>query len=359
MPAVAVYAVTRKGARLSRRLAEALDGEQFLPRRLAGEPGVKSFDSLPECLAETFNAFRGHIFVCAAGIAVRAIAPHLQSKALDPAVVVLDEAGRFAVSLLSGHLGGANDLAMTVAEAVGATPVVTTATDNAGVPAVDLLARRRGMAVADASKIKHVSAALLEGRRVTLFDPEDHLGARDDPAMAEHFEHVSDPALLDPDQPSVWAHWKQPPRALNAGLLLALHPRVLAAGVGCRRGASKDEILEAIEMTLRQRDYALAGLGCLASIDLKAHEPGLVAAARELHLQLRTFPAAELDRMDAPGASPRVKDKVGTASVSEASALLAAGPGARLLIPKRIMGNVTVAVALSPQPLTVENTWRD
>ncbi len=359
MSQMAVYAVTRAGARLGHELASALDGELFLPRRLSDEPGVHFFDSLPDCLAETFSAFRGHVFVCAAGIAVRAIAPHLRSKASDPAVVVLDETGRFAVSLLSGHLGGANDLALTVAETVGATPVVTTATDNAGVPAVDLLARRLGMAVADASKIKHVSAALLEGRRVTLFDPEDRLGARDDPALAGHFEHVSDPALLDPDQPSVWVHWKLPPRDLRAGKLLALHPRTLTAGIGCRRGASRDEILAALKPALDQRNLAQAGLGYLASIDLKSREPGLVAAAHELGLELRTFTAAELDRVETPGRSPRVKDKVGTASVSEASALLAAGPGARLLAPKQVHGNVTVAVALSPHPLSVEKTWRD
>lgn len=359
MADVAVYAVTRTGARLGRELAEALGGELFLPRRMADEPGVRLFDSLPDCLAETFPAFRGHVFVCAAGIAVRAIAPHLRSKALDPAVVVLDETGRFAVSLLSGHLGGANDLALTIAETVGATPVVTTATDNAEAPAVDLLARRRGLAVADASKIRHVSSALLEGRRVALFDPEDRLGARDDPALAAHFEHVSDPGLLDQDQPSVWAHWKLPPQTLRAGKLLALHPRVLSAGIGCRRDAAKDEILAALRAVLSQRSLAPAGLGCLASIDLKADEPGLVAAAHELGLELRTFPATELDRVETPGSSQRVKNKVGTASVSEASALLAAGPGARLLVPKHILGNVTVAVALSPHPLVLEKTWRD
>lgn len=359
MADVAVYAVTRTGTRLGRRLAEALGGKLFLPRRMVDKPGASLFDSLPECLAETFAVFRGHVFVSATGIAVRAVAPHLRSKARDPAVVVLDEAGRFAVSLLSGHLGGANDLALTVAEIVGATPVVTTATDNAGAPAVDLLARRRGLAVADASKIKYVSAALLESRRVALFDPEERLGARDDPALAAHFEHVSDPALLDPKQPSVWVHWKLPPQMLSAGLLLALHPRVLAAGIGCRRDASRDEILKALKAALRLRGLALAGLGCLASIDLKAREPGLVAAAHELNLQLRTFAATELDRVETPSPSPRVKDKVGTTSVSEASALLVAGPGARLLVPKQILGNVTVAVALSPHPLVLEKTWRD
>lgn len=358
MTSLAVYAVTRTGARLGRELARALGGGLFLPRRLA-EPGEHGFKSLPDCVTETFTAYKGHVFVCATGIAVRTIAPHLRSKASDPAVVVLDETGRFAVSLLSGHLGGANDLTLAVARAVGATPVITTATDATGLPAVDTLARRRGLAVAEASGIKHVSAALLEGRKAVLFDPEDRLGARDDPALAAHFEHVSDPALLDARQPSVWAHWKRPPARLRTGRLLALHPRVLVAGVGCRRGTRSDEIMTALNSALERRSLAVESLGRLASIDLKASEPGLVAAADELGLALATFPAAELERVDAPNPSARVKAEVGSASVAEASALLAAGPGARLVVPKEKHGRVTVAVALALEPFNVEKTWPD
>ncbi len=364
MARIAVYALTRAGARLGRRLAAALGGELHLPGRLGPGPGEPGFTSLPARVAETFETHRGHVFICAAGIAVRAIAPRLVSKDKDPAVVVLDEAGRFAISLLSGHLGGANDLTLAVAEAVGATPVITTATDTAGLPAVDVLARRSGLAVADVSRIKHVSASLLDGRAVALFDPEERLGARDDPALAAHFEHVADPALLDPEQPSVWVHWKRPPRGLAQGKLLALHPRVLAAGVGCRRGASADEILTALRAAMGRRGLSMDSLACLASIELKASEPGLAAAAAELGLALVTFPAADLDRVQAPNPSARVKAEVGTASVAEAAALLAAGGArhGRLLAPKEKHGNVTVAVALSRAPLDIdsrEKTWRD
>lgn len=363
MARIAVYALTRAGVRLGRRLAAALGGEMHLPERLGPGPGELGFSSLPARVAETFGACQGHVFVCATGIAVRAIAPHLVSKATDPAVVVLDEAGRFAISLLSGHLGGANDLALTVAEAVGATPVITTATDTAGLPAVDTLARRRGLAVADAAKIKYVSAALLEGCKVALFDPEDRLGARDDPALAAHFEHLADPALIDPDQPAIWVHWKRPPLGRRQGRLLSLHPRVLAAGVGCRRGISADEILTALRASMEQRGLALDSLACLASIDIKAGEPGLVAAAAALGMPLVIFAASELDRVDTPSPSERVKAEVGTASVAEAAALLAAGiRGGRLLAPKEKHGNVTVAVALSRELLDVhtrENAWRD
>lgn len=360
-----MYAVTRSGVRLGGRLVQALDGTLFLPSRLADEFGAVGFESLPACVAKTFQAFDGHVFVCAAGIAVRAIAAHLQSKTRDPAVVVLDDAGRFAVSLLSGHLGGANDLALAVSAAVGATPVVTTATDLAGVPAVDLLAKRRGLSIADASRIKCVSATLLEGRKVALFDPEDRLGAQDDPALAEYFEHLADPSLLEPGQPAVWVHWKRPSRRLLADGqgpgLLALHPRALAAGIGCRRGTETDEILTALATTMDRTGLAMDSLGCLASIDLKADEPGLLEAARELGLPLLTYAKSRLSAVTVPNPSQRVRDRIGVGSVAEASALLAAEPG-RLLVPKAILGRVTVAVALhqdqdQAQDQAQEKTW--
>ena len=172
MPPIRVVALTPAGVLLARRLSRALPGAvTWLPASRAAA-GDESFDSLAEVFAQAFA--RGDSLVCimAAGIVVRHLAPLLQGKDRDPAVVVVDEAGRFAVSLLSGHLGGANILARRVAEVLGGTPVITTATDVQGLPALDTLAADHGLVIDNLAAVKEVSMALLAGRPVGLVDPD-------------------------------------------------------------------------------------------------------------------------------------------------------------------------------------------
>ena len=158
----AYLAFTAKGEALARRLAEALPGSVS---RCGGDVTLKGWT------AEHFAQDEALIFVGAVGIAVRAIAPHCRSKAADPAVVVVDEGGNFAVPLLSGHLGGANALARALAKACGAVPVITTATDVNGLFAVDLWAKAQNCAVLEPERIKRVSGALLAGQTVRYWSP--------------------------------------------------------------------------------------------------------------------------------------------------------------------------------------------
>ena len=162
----AVIAFTRRGAALGRSLADALGGTLHVPARFAPEVGAEAYFSLEGWTAWAWARADALVFVGAAGIAVRAIAPHVRDKFSDPAVVSVDEAGRFAVPLLSGHVGGANELARRVAALTGGQAAVSTATDVNGLFAVDVWARERGMAITDRALAKEVSAALLEGRPV-------------------------------------------------------------------------------------------------------------------------------------------------------------------------------------------------
>ncbi len=145
---IKILALTPQGAALARRLSRELPGASpCLPPAQAGEPGDSPFSRLSEVFREAFAQGENLVCVMAAGIVVRGIAPYLQGKDTDPAVVVVDEAGQFAVSLLSGHLGGANELARRVAKLLGGTPVITTATDVQGLPALDSLAVEHGLII--------------------------------------------------------------------------------------------------------------------------------------------------------------------------------------------------------------------
>jgi cobalt-precorrin 5A hydrolase len=338
---IKIIALTPGGAALARRLAAALTGSRcWLPRALATEAGDQAFARVSEVLREAFA--QGHNLVCvmAAGIVVRGIAPFLQGKATDPAVVVVDEAGQFAISLLSGHLGGANTLARDIAQVLGGTPVITTATDVQGLPAIDLLAAEHGLTIENLPEVRTISMALLQGRPVQVVDPHDYLGE----TVATYPELLTPvPDLeraLSIAGPTVYVGFRERPWPAD---WLRLRPRNLVAGMGCHKGTDTKELIDFIESTFQQAGLSLLSLRALVTIEAKKEEPGLRMAARSLGVEFLWFTAQELEAIPVPNPSPRVARHMQVASVSEAAALKAGG--VELIIPKRKAANATLAVA--------------
>nr|WP_203615269.1 precorrin-3B C(17)-methyltransferase [Streptomyces sp. SID13726] len=245
----------------------------------------------------------------ATGAVVRLLAPLLGDKASDPGVVCVDEGGRFAVSLVGGHGGGANELAREVGELLGAEPVVTTATDAVGVPGLDTL----GLPVEGA--VAAVSRALLDGEPVALRD-ESGWPLPPLPVTGEgaYGIRVTD-RLVEPSEREV-----------------VLRPPTLVVGVGTSRGASAEEVLELIEGALREAGLSVRSVAELATVDAKSEEPGIVAAAERLGVALITYPAGELAAVEVPNPSAAPLAAVGTPSVADPAALAGGG---ELLVPKR------------------------
>lgn len=339
MARTAVYVLTRQGLALGERVAKALDAELFAPARLASGEGCRGFDELLPLVARVFRLFDRHVFLTAAGIAVRAVAKLLSDKARDPAVAVLSQDGRFAVSLAGGHLGGANELARELARITGGQAVITTATDGLGLPALDELARKRNLAVRDLAAARTVAAALLEGRSVQAFDPEDRLGLAYRQRKA--FAWVGRAGDWDPDMPGVYVDWRV---GGDGPQVLRLYPRCLALGVGCRRGASAGEILALVEREFAAAGLCIEGLAAVASIEAKRDEPGLCEAAQRLGLEPAFFSAQDLAHVQTASASERVRGLMGVGCVCEAAAILAAR-GGELVLSKRKGRRATLAVA--------------
>jgi cobalt-precorrin 5A hydrolase len=338
---IKILALTPKGAVLARRLCRSLPGAQcWLSQAQAGAPGDLVFVSLSQALREAFDRGENLVCVMAVGIVVRSIAPFLKSKASDPAVVVVDETGQFAVSLLSGHLGGANDLAREVAQIIGGTPVITTATDVQGLPALDLLAVELGLTIENLPEVRVISMSLLEGRPVRVVDPHGYL-AETVAAYPELFalQPDLDRALSVPG-PAVYVGFRERPWPLG---WLRLRPRNLVAGMGCHKGTPDKELIDFIEYTFQQAGLSLLSLKALATIEAKKEEPGLRMAARSLGVEFLWFTAKELEAMPAPNPSFRVARHMGVESVSEAAALKAGG--VELIVPKRKAANATLAIA--------------
>ena len=245
----------------------------------------------------------------ATGAVVRLVAPLLGDKARDPGVVCVVEGGRFAVSLVGGHGGGANELAREVGELLGAEPVVTTATDAVGVPGLDTL----GLPVE--GDVAGVSRALLDGEPVALRAevawPLPPLRAG---AEGAYTIRVTD-RLVEPGEREV-----------------VLRPPSLVVGVGASRGAPADEVLGLVESALRDAGLSPASLAELATVDAKADEPGIRETAERLGVPLVTHSADELAVVEVPNPSDAPLAAVGTPSVAEAAALVGGG---ELLVPKR------------------------
>lgn len=340
-------ALTRDGAGTARRLARAFPETRALaPARFAGD-GVEGFDEpVAQLIARLWPAAGGFFLVMAAGVAVRAVAPLLEDKARDPAVVVLDPAGRFAVPILSGHLGGANAAAREAAAALGGTAVLTTATDAAGRPAAEVWAARRGLRADGRAGVVRVNAAWANGDPVGLY-VDAALGAGELAGDLE--EHL---ALATEDEGEARAF----PGALVAvthrrgaggGAALVLRPPCLALGVGCRRGADPEAVAAGVEGALERAGLAAAAAAVVASVDAKRSEAALVSLARDLGVPYETFPAERLAPVSVPTPSERVRRAVGTASVAEAAAL-AASEGGRLVLAKVKGPAWTLAAALRP-----------
>ena len=256
---------------------------------------------------EAFGSTDALLFIGAVGIAVRAIAPHVRSKTTDPAVLVMDERGRHVIPILSGHIGGANELALEIARLTGAEPVITTATDINGVPAIDVWAVKNDCAIENPAAIKAVSARALAGGEVGVMITE---------------------RTLTPPFP----------------VTLRLRPRTLVLGAGCRRGVDSQAFERAALDFLDRCGVSLLSLRALASIDRKADEQALIDFARKYRLEFLTYTAQALNA--APGVfahSDYVQRTVGVGCVCERAAVLASA-GA-LLRGKTVYEGVTLALA--------------
>ena len=294
---LAIWAITPDGLSLALKLREAFFGILHVSENLLPCPApCFSFARLADCVKERFSLFKEHVFIMSTGIVVRVIAPCIVSKTKDPAVVVMDEKGRHVISLLSGHIGGANRLAVAISEKLQATPVITTATDLHQVPAIDVIAVDNDLFIENPEAIKTISMAFLDQSSVYLHDPYHRLDniagldnmislsteiqilGRSSEAVALTTGQTSSPVVVVDDR---LMRFPDP--------CLILRPKSLIAGMGCNRNTSTNEIRKFLVDKLLQFGLSLNSLKCIATIDIKSNEAGLLEVARSLHISIRFF----------------------------------------------------------------------
>lgn len=272
------------------------------------------------------------VFVGAVGIAVRLIAPHLVSKERDPAVLVIDERGEVVIPILSGHIGGANELAASLAKQLGATPILTTATDLNGVFAVDVWSTKSNCAIGDISHIKEVSAALLRGEEVGLWSDFVITGAL--PKGVSTNLNAKIGILVSTGQT----------RQVFETTLHVI-PKTITLGVGCKKHTEVQAFESTVLETLQKQDISIKSLEQIASIDLKNEEVCIKKFCEKYHIAFHTFSAAELAGVAGKfTTSEFVKKTTGVDNVCERSAVLGSG-GGELILKKKAKDGITLAIA--------------
>ncbi len=354
----AIVAITKHGVKAARKLHTLLPGADlfYMDKFARGdeqELGIELFAGSPRpLLSRLFFAYDGLILFISLGAVVRLLAPLLQDKKTDPGVVVVDERGEHVISVLSGHLGGANELTREVARLLSARPVITTASDVQQTIAVDLLGRSFGWELDNFENVTPVSASVINEERIAVIQESGERGwwpypdkplppwIRTYSSLAEAWDEAFDAALVishrlfSPEEEA---------RFLANGVVY--RPKSLVVGIGCNRGTSAEEIEQVIRKTLAEQRLSVKSVRNLATIDLKRDETGLIAVCEKYRWPLDAYTAAELNEMPMSERSETVFRYTGAYGVSEPAALRSAG-GGRLLLAKKKSGNVTISIAL-------------
>jgi len=352
---LAIVTLTKSGAQLGTELKKKIPAAHlFVPRKL-GIKGVRVkpyTQPLHDLFGELVHGYRGFICIMATGIVVRTITPFLTHKSVDPAVVVLDEKGRFAISLVSGHLGGANEMAEKVASLTGGKSVVTTATDVHSMPAIDLLAKQLDCSTLNYTMLKGCNYAVLHGEKVGIYPdtvkPYFPVGGKHKIRFYKTITRLlaSDSAykiIISNKQGAVTPAHKQ-----AQDTILLLTPRNLVVGIGCNRSTSCTEIEDTVKKVLGRAQLSFQAIKKIATVSIKSNEKGLLSFARKYNFEIEFHTPEQLNKVVCPTPpSKNVLNAVGSKGVCEPSALLSAGV-TTLLCTKKKTPNVTVAVAEIP-----------
>lgn len=335
-----IISVTEKGRLLSRKISVILSEKHTVKRycfyKKCDDESTPFYD-INGIVSDVFKDSDAIVFICACGIAVRSIAPFVKSKQSDPAVIVIDDCGKYAIPILSGHIGGANQLAEFIADNIGAVPVITTATDIGGRFSPDGFAKANGLIITDINAAKAIAAAVLDGEKIGLCS---EYNCENIPSELTKNGNCRTGVYIGTDIS------KKPFETT-----LCLVPRNICIGIGCKRGTSLDEIERMVFNYLREENINHERICSVSTIDIKADESGLLQFCHKYKLNFHTFSAQEL--MSVTGDFHRsdfVLKKTGTDNVCERSAAKCG----RLIMRRKAANGITVAAAEIPIEIDFE-----
>jgi cobalt-precorrin 5A hydrolase len=331
-----VYAFSANGAKLCDKIIEGLkeyEVKAFVPERYvsSGKHVRLRSDNLYKSTERSFKTKDCIVFIGAIGIAVRAIAPFVRSKKSDPAVICMDERGINVISLLSGHIGGANKLTLKIADVIGGNPIITTATDINNKFAVDEWAAEHNLHIGSLKSARDIAADILENQKIGFFSDFNINGEI--------------PKEIDLKEKKIGFCISLDSNKKPFNNTLSLIPKIVSVGVGCRKGTGYESIYNGIKAVLQQSRISHFALKSLNSIDLKKEEAGIIKTAQIFKVPFNVYTKEELNEIEGEFTeSDFVKEISGVDSVCERAAIMGS-ISKKLIIKKTIVNSVTVAIA--------------
>lgn len=353
---IAVVAITRRGVETALNIKRALDVEGlassvFAPKKYS-QPGVTEMDAkFGDFVKENYSKLDAIVAVMATGITIRAVAPYLESKLTDPAVIGVDAAGKFVISLLSGHYGGANELTRIIAKGTGATAVITTASDSLGKQSVDELAKILHLTIENPQSLAPVNAAIVNGDSVVVVlvgdvrVPTDVINGfevkrANTGEEAVEIVNTYDAGAVVTREPLRIEHFGKPFTILRA--------RRIVVGLGCRKDSHCDPLVEAVNSALKTAGLPAGRVDRFATVDIKRDSTAMLDAAKLFGVPLDFLSVDALRSLNHPDLSAdskMVQEKIGVGGVCERAALITAGKNSKLLLKKTKQNGTTVAIA--------------
>ncbi len=353
---IAVVALTRRGVETALNIKKALDCEGFISSVFApkkySQPGVAEMElKFGDFIKENYCKLDAIVAVMATGITIRAVAPYLESKLTDPAVIGVDASGKFVISLLAGHYGGANALTRIIAKGTGATPVITTASDSLGKQSVDELAKILHLTIENPESLAPVNAAIVNGDSVALVlvgdvrIPTDVINGYEIKRAANGEEAVQilegyEAGAVVTREPLQIDHFGKPFTILRA--------RSIIVGLGCRKDSHCDHLVEAVNQAMKTVGLSTGRIDRFASVDIKRDSAAMADAAKLFGAPLDFLSVDALRSLKHPDLSmdsEMVQEKIGVGGVCERAALIIAGKNSKLILKKVKQNGTTVAIA--------------
>ena len=368
---IAIWSITPNGKLLGLKIHNAVKGsvffvseklwqEQYNQHLFDKNISVFKNKKLSKEIEQQFNNFSGHVFIFSTGIAIRIIAPLLQSKIIDPAVVVVDDQANHAISFLSGHLGGANALTKKIAAIIKAEPVITTATDTNNLPSIDMIAKQNGIMIETPQNIKHINMAFLAGRPVSLYDPSGIIKNE----LPENFWTDAGDTGMEADDKNIESKkifCSHEIKTVSRETLI-LRPPVLSVGIGCNRGTKFKAIKEFLLSVLKEQGLSINSVNRFGTTEVKKDETGLLKLSDEMQIKIDFYSNQELNSVKTIKTPSKMVEKyLGVKSVCEAAAILSSSSITRdksgilntpdkfdgkLIVTKQKNRDVTIAVAI-------------
>ncbi|NDI35507.1 cobalt-precorrin 5A hydrolase [Chengkuizengella sediminis] len=352
----AIVAITKHGVALARSLHEKFSNTDlyYMNKFEVGDEsskGIQMFQgSVRMLFPALFPVYKGIIIIISLGAVVRMIAPLLKDKKTDPGIVVIDDKGEHVISVLSGHLGGANELTREVAATINVKPIITTASDVQGTIPVDLFGQRFGWQWESADKLTPVSASVVNEEKIAVIQEsgERNWWMHDTPVPSNIylFSSIKEALEHQPQAALVVTHRllnKEEEIILDNGVMY--RPKVIVLGMGCNRGTSSDEIEQVIRETLEELNFSMKSVKTICTIDLKKDEEGLLEVVDKYNWDFQIYTPSELNEIDIDQPSDTVYKYTGAYGVSEPSAIRYSGVD-QLSLTKKKSGNVTISVAV-------------